>query len=136
MSPIVSAIKNEYQQQPLLFPIMGQWETRFNELCLTTFNFKIPHPHKPRVDNGLIVLVVRAPPGYSILLKWFSVSSAEGCKKNPLKPDDPCGLAQIPTSLARGFKNRIEIALPGLAVMKANFDYSVELSVHTPKSIY
>jgi hypothetical protein len=133
----MNSLKNEFQQEPLLYSIMSQWETRFDETCIVSFLFHIPHPHTPLVENGLNVLIVRAPPGYQIYDIKYEVKDAAGCQKE--NPEDVCGLARRAVEKIeseRSSDNRIELALPTNPVLHANFDYQVSLLVRTPVSLY
>jgi hypothetical protein len=141
MDPIDSSLQNEFQQEKNLYPIMGQWETRYNELCLVTFRFQIPVPHEPRVPGAILLLTVRSPPGYAIDGKFFQVYDAAGCARDPNNPDAMCGLVPRAAEVfdwvakAPGVNSRIDLMFPDLPVMYANFDYRVELKVFTPESM-
>merc|ERR1719183_1222984 len=132
MEHMIGTIRNKFQQQPNLYPIMGQWETRFDEVCRVMFTFRLPEAHRPAVPNGLIVLIIRAPPGYLIFNRYFSVSDAAGCVKE--RPEDACGLVMRRTQLVRYYERRIEMSLPDVQVMPKNLDIRVTLSTRTPVS--
>jgi len=133
LTTIFGSIMNKYQQDPLLYPIESQWETRFDEKCVLTFSFQVPTPHRPVVDNGLIVVVLRAPPGYAISHEDYMVSDASGCV---LDKDGVCGLAPRTLDLIRAYERRIEIGLPDLEVMPMGLDYRLKATVRTPLSLF
>lgn len=133
LTTIIGSILNLYQQDPLLYPIESAWETRFDEMCRLSFTFQVPVPHRPVVDDGLIVIVLRSPPGYEIIPKDYIVADATQCL---LDAGGTCGLTPRKLDLIRSKYNRIEIGLPGLEVMEMGIDFQITVSVRTPLSLH
>jgi hypothetical protein len=130
MKPLYSSMQNKYQQAPLFYPILYDWETRYEEICRALFTFYLPIAHKPRDKDGLIVLILRAPKGYKIPQDFISFQDSSACVK--ANPDDTCGLFTRKIQILKQLERRIEIALPGLSEMPVGREHRVTLTVTTP----
>eukprot|EP00971_Amphidinium_carterae_P041798 821475-Amphidinium_carterae.1 len=66
---------NEFQENPLLYPIEYYMATRFAEDCRISFNVKLEVPLIPK-EKSSIVIVVRSPPNYVFAAFDFNVLEA------------------------------------------------------------
>jgi len=133
LTEVTGSLLNDYQDRPRLFPFESLWATRFDELCKVIFTFQVPIPHRrPRGGNSLLLLVLRAPPGYEFRQTDLAVWDSSTCVQE--SDSGACGLKPLEITMLHHWERRVEILLLGLEAFVPLIDYRVQLPVMTPLS--
>eukprot|EP00933_Yihiella_yeosuensis_P033298 TRINITY_DN27033_c0_g1_i1.p1 TRINITY_DN27033_c0_g1~~TRINITY_DN27033_c0_g1_i1.p1 ORF type:complete len:1449 (+),score=239.76 TRINITY_DN27033_c0_g1_i1:458-4348(+) len=134
---------NEWQNEPAIFPIASQFETRLNEYHLITFRFKIPvdtflHPHA-----AWFIFIIRAPVGYKLNDLVFDIRDS-----SKFVPDErfegSTRYRSLPERVVTATDSRAVLAVSGMPgdggweerYLSTEWEYSLHFEARTPEYHY
>jgi len=124
-------MKNEYQQNPVIYPIANVMDWRLDETAQFEFIFNLPVAHVKTNPAQPIVIVVRTPVSYQLQERPYTFMDT---KTPPGAVVDKVVLRDIPTWSRNQQDTRVEVVIPTLDLLEPETEYRLRGDVRTPKT--
>eukprot|EP00434_Breviolum_minutum_P010339 symbB.v1.2.009122.t2/scaffold552.1/size189238/1 len=130
-------LQSEWDQEAFNFPIASSMKTRLDEQHLVTFTFMVAENIILPPQANHMVIIVRAPVGYNILLledlmdvrdssflvEDLSATNGEGLRMRSLP---------FVLDLDESTGGKVQVSLPGLQSMSVDLEYRILFQAYTP----